>query len=64
MISHLTMSTVGIDAADFYLIDELRIGTTFADVVPVPEPSLIGLCVIAGVSGIIWHSRKRRQRVL
>jgi hypothetical protein len=63
VISHLTMSTVGIDAADFYLIDELRIGSTFADVVPVPEPSLISMCVIAGTSGLIWHSRKRRQRM-
>jgi len=39
------------------IADELRIGTTFADVTPVPEPSVIGLSALAGV-GLL---RRRRD---
>lgn len=39
-------------------IDEIRIGTTYADVVPVPEPSTIGLLAFVGASlGMIRRFR-------
>jgi hypothetical protein len=37
-------------------VDELRIGTTFADVSPVPEPSTVGLLAI----GALGLARRRR----
>ena len=32
---------------DWYYIDNLMVGTTFADVVPIPEPSAVALCLVA-----------------
>lgn len=38
-ISYFTLRTLTLDSDDDYQFDELRIGTTFASVVPIPEPS-------------------------
>jgi len=32
---------------DWYYIDNVMVGTTFADVVPIPEPSAVALCLVA-----------------
>jgi hypothetical protein len=42
-----------------YIIDNLRVGTTWADVTPVPEPSTLAL-VGFGVVGWVLARRKRR----
>ena len=41
-------------------LDEIRIGTTYADVVPaaVPEPSSAALLGLVGVAGVVWRRRK------
>lgn len=38
------------------MFDEFRVGTTFADVTPVPEPTILGL---AGLAGTFLMSRRR-----
>jgi hypothetical protein len=43
-----SLRTVNMDADDRYQFDELRVGTTFADVVPIPEPSTWMLLIVAG----------------
>jgi hypothetical protein len=43
---------------EFTQIDELRIGTTWADVVPVPEPSM---SVLASIVGLALLLRRRRE---
>lgn len=40
-----------------YSVDEIRIGTTFADVVPVPEPTA-GVFALLGTVGMILHRRR------
>ncbi|WFB36872.1 PEP-CTERM sorting domain-containing protein [Kiritimatiellota bacterium B12222] len=40
-------------------VDELRIGTTFGDVSPVPEPGALSLMAIAGC--VFWVSRRFRR---
>ena len=40
-----------------FFVDELRIGTTFADVTPVPEPATISLLAIGGLMAL----RRRRR---
>ena len=54
-----SLRTFNLDAGDVYRFDELRVGTTFADVVPtaVPEPSAMGL-LCGGVA--MFLSRRRR----
>ena len=42
-------------------IDELRIGTTFADVSPVPEPGSIGLIIAGGLTLIATRRFLKRQ---
>jgi hypothetical protein len=43
-------------------VDEIRWGTTFADVTPVPEPGTIALTVVAVFAGACaaWRTRRRR----
>jgi len=42
-------------------VDEIRIGTTFADVTPlVPEPSAIALSVLGGLGLLVWRLRRRQ----
>lgn len=41
------------------VFDEIRFGTTFADVVPIPEPATWGL--LAGSVGVLAFIRRRRQ---
>ncbi|MGE9267861.1 MAG: hypothetical protein ACQKBY_07170, partial [Verrucomicrobiales bacterium] len=43
---------------DRYIMDELRIGTTFADVVPVPEPSA---ALLTAFSALALCRRSRRD---
>ena len=60
LITGVTLYSTGAFTAD-----EIRIGTTFADVVPaatVPEPSSLGLCVIFGAAGL-GVARIRRHRL-
>jgi hypothetical protein len=39
-------------------IDELRIGDTYSDVVPVPEPSTLALSLIGGFMGLVVFRRR------
>ena len=41
------------------MIDEIRFGTSFADVVPVPEPSAFAL--LSGFLGLTWVMLRRRR---
>lgn len=40
-------------------IDEIRLGTTIADVLPVPEPSTYALLIMTA-AGALWFARRRR----
>ena len=40
-------------------VDNVRVATTFAEVVPVPEPSAILLGSIGGLLGVLKLRRKR-----
>jgi hypothetical protein len=51
-----TISQVGISTSDAYSIDEIRIGLTYASVVPAPEPAAAGL-VIIGACGLLARCR-------
>ncbi len=42
------------------IIDEIRVGTTWADVTSVPEPSTFALAGL-GLLGLIWLHRARRR---
>jgi hypothetical protein len=41
-----TISQLGISTSDAYSVDEIRIGLTYASVVPAPEPAASGLMII------------------
>ena len=53
----LTMRGVG--ASNDYTYDEIRFGTTFNDVVPVPEPSAVALMFSAIATGVVFVRRRR-----
>ena len=46
-LSNFIFRTARLDAGDLYTFDNLTIGTTYADVVPVPEPASAGLLALA-----------------
>jgi len=48
-IPFFSLRTTNLDADDRYQFDELRVGTTFADVVPIPEPSTWMLLILGGL---------------
>lgn len=41
-----------------FSFDEIRLGSTYADVAPVPEPSTFGLCALGAIAA---YSRRRRR---
>ena len=42
------------------VIDEIRLGTSFADIAPVPEPGTLGLALLAATAaGVAFASRRR-----
>jgi len=56
-VAFFTMRSSGMTLGDFYNFDELRVGTTFADVVPVPEPGTWSL-IFVSVGLITWFVRR------
>jgi hypothetical protein len=56
-VAFFTMRSSGMTAGDFYNIDELRVGTSFADVVPVPEPGTWAFCAALAVGFVAWRFR-------
>lgn len=42
--------------------DEIRVGTTFADVMPVPEPASVAAAMVAGLGGLGLLARRRFRR--
>ena len=41
--------------------DEMRVGTTWADVTPVPEPSTLALLGLTGIAAIGYRIRRNRR---
>jgi len=58
-ISFFTVRVSNIEATDQYQFDELRIGTTWADVVPIPEPA--SWTALAGGLGLLAGLFRRRR---
>ena len=51
----------GVNTNAWLWVDEIRVGTTFADVTPlVPEPSAIALSVLGGLGLLVWRLRRRQ----
>lgn len=44
---------------DTAILDEYLIGTTWNDVVPIPEPGVVGLLGIGGLL-VMWHRRRKK----
>lgn len=53
----LTMRGVG--SSNDYTYDEIRFGTSFNDVVPVPEPNVFALMLSAIAAGVVFVRRRR-----
>jgi hypothetical protein len=62
--SFLTIGTFGLNAngPDEYFIDEIKIGSSWSDVVAVPEPSSIVLVALASTVGLRAVRRSRVRR--
>ncbi len=54
-----TVTTVGLTGPGAFGFDELRIGTTWGDVTPVPEPGSLALLLVGGL-GLSVHWLRRR----
>jgi hypothetical protein len=50
------------DGSNVAKIDEIRFGTTFADVSPIPEPSTYAL-LAAGLGALVWLRRRAKAKV-
>jgi hypothetical protein len=50
------------DGSNVAKIDEIRFGTTFADVSPIPEPSTYAL-LAAGLGTLVWLRRRAKAKV-
>lgn len=50
-------STVGYGAAD---VDEVRVGETYWDVAPIPEPSAAVLCILGGLGLLVLRMRRKQ----
>ena len=48
-LTRFGIRTVNLDTNDEYRFDELRIGTAWEDVVPVPEPAALGVLALGGL---------------
>lgn len=57
-LDHVTLTTTGVQDVGINF-DEIRFGTSFSDVAPVPEPSTFGLGV-AAMAGLLGFGRRRK----
>lgn len=51
------VTQLGLTASGAFSVDEIRIGDTFADVTPVPEPTTVGAIALVGAAALL---RRRR----
>ena len=56
-----TMSGIGLRGNANSSFDEIRVGTTWADISPVPEPSTVALTAL-GVGALLLHRRRSAAR--
>ena len=59
-VSHIFFREAVLDADDVLRADEIRIGTTWGDVVPVPEPGSVTLLSLGAVA--LWIFRRGHRR--
>jgi hypothetical protein len=59
-ISHIFFREAVLEADDVLRADELRIGTTWGDVVPVPEPGSVTLLSLGAAALLIFRRSHRR----
>ncbi len=60
----LSVDRLFIQSSGAFSIDEIRVGTTFADVVPVPEPTSAMIFGLSGISFAYFSQRKRRMQLI
>lgn len=65
-VSFFGVRTSALDSGDAPRFDEVRIGTSADDVVPiaVPEPAAVGMAGIAGASAMLGRRRRRRPSMM